>query len=220
MICSLSPADLGRYLEVQLNHFFPDPHPVEAAMLLRALPVALARLEKIQRVVQNKYYRHEGKPFFNHLNADHYATFLYLLAHGLGGEMAGRGVATKVFLLNKALHALDVYFEVKLPEIFLFAHPVGTVLGRAQYGNYFVVTQNCTVGNVDGQYPVFGTGVVLLSNSSVLGRCRIGNDVCVGAGSLVINADIPGGHNAVGRAAELRAFPAKMPKWRNYFSVE
>ena len=37
----------------------------------------------------------------------------------------------KLFLLNKALHGCDIYYEVALPSVFLLVHPLGTVLGRA-----------------------------------------------------------------------------------------
>ena len=37
------------------------------------------------------------------------------------------------------LHGIDVFFTVDLPDIFLFCHPLCTVLGRAQYSDYFLV---------------------------------------------------------------------------------
>jgi serine O-acetyltransferase len=56
---------------------------------------------------------------------------------------------------------LDAFYEVELPDVFAFQHPVGTVLGRGRYGNYFFVYQRCSVGaNVAGRYPTIGESVI------------------------------------------------------------
>ena len=58
--------------------------------------------------------------------------------------------------------------EVELPDIFLFSHPLGTILGRARYANYFLVYQHCTIGsNLDGIYPTFGEGVAMFGGKNV-----------------------------------------------------
>src|SRR5437588_860224 len=76
-------------------------------------------------------------------------------------------LAACVYGLNKALHGLDVFYEVELPTIFAFQHPVGTVLGRAHYSNYLLVYQRCTVGStLSGESPTFEPGVVLFGGSS------------------------------------------------------
>jgi len=64
-------------------------------------------------------------------------------------------------------------------------------LGRAEYGDYLVVTQNCTIGNNKGYYPKLGKGVILRSGAQVLGSCSIGNNVTFAVNSLVIDKDIP-----------------------------
>ncbi len=67
----------------------------------------------------------------------------------------GHPIADKAYALNKALHALDAFYEVELPDVFAVQHPVGTVLGRATYSDYFICYHNCTVGaNLDNDYPV------------------------------------------------------------------
>ena len=42
-------------------------------------------------------------------------------------------LAAKVYALNKALHAIDVFYEVELPDLFCLQHPLGTMPGRARY---------------------------------------------------------------------------------------
>ena len=50
-------------------------------------------------------------------------------------RLSKEDLASKAYCLNKALHAIDVFYEVELPEIFFLEHPLGTVLGRAKYSN-------------------------------------------------------------------------------------
>lgn len=213
----LGEADLARYTATQLNTFFPDHAPVTDGDLRIALPPTLRRLEGINRRINGRFYRRDGEVFFDHLHADQYAAYLYLLSWYLSQQKSGERVATKLFLLNKALHALDLYFEVELPEVFLLAHAVGSVIGKAKYGNYLVIGQNCTVGGIDDVYPVLGEGIVMCSGSSVLGKSVLGDSVTVGAGALVVNTDVPSGHTVVGRAKEARTFPSRVERWRVYF---
>lgn len=203
----------------QLNTFFPDGNVTNPDSLVAGIEWTFARLATIHRVVRATYYRRGDAPYFDHLHGDQQASYLYLLARHAFVERGEREVATKLYLLNKALHALDLYFEVVLPEIFLLSHPVGTVLGRATYGNYLVISQNCTVGNIDGIYPTLGPGAVLGAGAMVVGRSRLGASVCVGAGSLLVNMDVPDCCTVVGRAGDARILQAASEKWRQYFDV-
>lgn len=218
MIQSLSHHELAQYLSRQVNSFFPDPQPVTVPVIKRVLPGALDRLHRCLGGLTNAYFYQAGKVFFNHLHSEQYAMFLYLLANEFG--RAGnryRNVAAKFYLLNKALHGLEAYYEIELPEVFWFAHPVGTVLGRAKYGNYFAVMQCCSVGNIDGVYPVFGERVVLCSNSSVLGASVLGDGACVGAGSLLLGTRVPANQTAVGRGDAVRFIKKPTTLWRKIF---
>ena len=106
--------------------------------------------------------------------------------HGVDSEEC-----SKIYYLNKIMNSIDVFYEVELPEFWFCAHPLGTVLGRAKYGNYFTFLQGCTVGNNNGVYPVFGDFVTMYSNSSVIGNCRIGNNVVIGTNTCIKDEDIP-----------------------------
>jgi serine O-acetyltransferase len=78
-----------------------------------------------------------------------------------------------------------------MPRIFFLDHPIGSVIGRANYGNRFSFTQNCTVGNNKGIYPTIGENVSMMSGSKILGNCLIGNDVIISANAYVKDSDIP-----------------------------
>ena len=95
------------------------------------------------------------------------------------------------FALNKALHGIDAFYSLKLPDIFLLVHPIGTILGKAQYDNYLVVYQNVTVGgSIDLEYPVIGKSVALMAKSTVLGSCVINEEVWLSCNSLTQNTRI------------------------------
>lgn len=212
----LAPDALTAYIARQLELFFPDGTEQRPA-IERALGGALARLETAMAAITIPSFQREGAPFFDHLFSDQYAMFLYLLSNEAGCQVGERDLATKLYLLNKALHSIDVYFEVKLPRIFLFAHPLGTVLGRADYSDFFMVMQNCTVGNIEGVFPKLGSGVVLCAGASVLGSAELGEGVTVGAGSLVVSATVPPRHNVTGRGGEIKMWAAAQPMWERYF---
>jgi serine O-acetyltransferase len=217
MQTSLSPDALAGYVARQLDHFFPDASSGTEQEVKQSLGTALTRMAAIIAAVQPALFHRAGIPRFSHLHSDQWAMFLYLLAHELALARGSTEIATKLYLLNKALHGLDVFYEVRLPQLFLFMHPLGTVLGRADYDDYFIVLQNCTVGNVAGKYPRLGKGVMLCSGASVLGPAQVGDDVTVGAGSLIVNTDIPSGSTVVGRGKEVRLLPTEAPLWKNYF---
>ena len=89
------------------------------------------------------------------------------------------------------MNGCDLYHEVNLPHYFTLDHPVGSVMGRAEYGEGFSFGQNCTVGNNKGIYPVLGENVRMCANSSIIGNCRIGDNVIIGANSGVKDEDVP-----------------------------
>ena len=122
--------------------------------------------------------------------------FLYYLSH----EMYVNGVNTilcdKMYYLNKVLNGVDLFYAINLPDIFQAEHPLGAVMGCAKYGNRFFFYQGCTVGGTsdkDGNpiYPEIGENVWMFANSSILGKCKVGDNVKIGAGALVKNEDIP-----------------------------
>lgn len=137
----------------------------------------------------NKYFWAENKVVFNPYHSGQYAIFLYYLSNVL--MEVDRSLADRVYYLNKILNGVDLYYEIKLPDIFFLEHPVGSVMGRAVYSNYFSFLQNCTVGNNKGYYPIFEENVTLLSGAKVIGKCRIGENSVISANCYVKDTDIP-----------------------------
>lgn len=146
--------------------------------------------------------------FIDPLNSVMYCNYLYWVSHLLfkAGESH---IADKIYYLNKMLNAVELFYEVELPDIWSCEHPIGSVMGRAEYGNYFFFYQGCTVGGnrhgMGGEiiYPVIGEHVTMFSGSKVLGNSRIGDNVTLAANSYVINIDIPSNSIVFGQSPEL-----------------
>ena len=213
---SLSPVGLAGLAAGQCNNFFPDGDPVTAGLLMAPIARALERLEHCFAAVDNKYFFDGQSAVFNHLHGDQYAMWLYFLANELHRQGGDPAVCSKLFLLNKALHGCDIFYEVMLPEIFLLVHPLGTVLGRGNYADYFVAYQRVGVGSNHDIYPTFGTHVTLRPGAAVLGTSRIGNDCQVATESLVLDRDLPDGTLYIGnpKTAVTKANPTRYPLWR------
>jgi serine O-acetyltransferase len=131
---------------------------------------------------------------FDYLHSSQYCQYLYYLANTIWREEGeeGRGAATRLFLLNKALNGIDLFYEIEMPRIFFIGHSVGIVLSKATYGDYLVLYQNVTVGKNHGVAPVIGEGVVLYPSSAVIGRCRVADGSVLAQGVGVVNQDTPG----------------------------
>jgi len=183
---SLNRIDLAQYVRQQFENLFPDG--VELGELQRFVDLALGRVEHCFSRVRLKGFFADGRARFSHRHCDPYAIFLYYLANSVFREKPGHPIADKAYALNKALHALDAFYEVELPEVFALQHPVGTVLGRATYSDYFICYHNCTVGaNLENDYPSFGRGVVMYGGSRVIGKTAVGENTLVSTGAIVID---------------------------------
>jgi serine O-acetyltransferase len=191
MIISLTKTELTEYVCLQVKHLFPDPHP-PGHEIASFMNLTLERVEHCFSAVHNKYFKRGKDTIFNHLNTDQYAMFLYILSNTLYRNDADPRLCEKLFYLNKALNGIDVFFSVDLPDIFLFTHPIGTVLGRAQYSDYFHVYQNCTIGSSHAinDHPTMGRYTALYKGSAILGRCMIGDNCKIAAESLLMDMDL------------------------------
>ena len=217
MKTTLSNDALAVYLGRQLSNFFPD-REVAAAELKPFVDAALERLALCFAGISDKYLPAGREQQFNHRHTDHYAMFLYLVANTTRKMQGNMELADKAYALNKALHAIDAYHEVELPEVFFFQHPLGTVLGRAHYGNYFMVYQRCSVGAKDQVYPTIGEGVVMFGGSAIIGDCTIGNNVWLSSGTTVLGQDVPDDSVVFGQSPNIAIKPTQRNIVRDLFN--
>ena len=147
--------------------------------------------------INNKYYCKDNETFFNVYHVGQWTMFLYLMSKYIyllyvdNLNAVIQDLSSKIYFLLKTISSADIFYQVKMPEIWFFDHPQGSVMGRAKYSNYFTFSQGCTVGNNKGKYPSFGEHVSMFSNSKVLGDCKIGDYVLVSANAYIKDTDIP-----------------------------
>lgn len=106
------------------------------------------------------------------------------------------------------MNCVDLFYAIELLKKFGAEHPLGSGMGRAKYGEGFFFYQGCTVGGTVGKngeiyYPILGGNVQMFANSSILGRCKVGDNVKIGVGALVKNEDIPSHSIVFGQSPNL-----------------
>jgi serine O-acetyltransferase len=214
---SLGAEALAQLAAAQLNASFPDGEVVRPGDLHTGVRGALPRLEHCFTRINNKYFFDGNSAIFDHLHGDQYAMWLYLLGNELFRSGAPAAVCKKLFLLNKQLHACDIFYEVELPAVFLLVHPLGTVLGRAKYSDYLLVYQRCGVGSNHDVYPTLGPHLTLRPGSAVLGACRVAENCSIATESLLLDRDLAANSVYIGNPRDhvIRTQAAPQPIWHS-----
>lgn len=205
----LSKDEIVDLVVKQLSAFFPLDSS-NYSEINDATMAVFPRLERNFAKSKSKYFSvklEDGSttPFFNPFHAVQWMTFLYYLSHEL--YLRKSKLCDKIYYLNKIMHSVDLFYAIELPDVFSAEHPLGSVMGRAKYSDYFFFYHGCTVGGTgkDGilNYPEIEENVLMCSNSSILGRCHIGKNVTIGAGALVKNQDVPDNSIVFGQSPNL-----------------
>ena len=84
----------------------------------------------------------------------------------------------------------------------LFAHPYATILNAESIGENFSCIHCTTLGKKDGKRPIIGDNVSLGANVTIIGGVHIGDNVVVGAGSIVVK-DVPDNCVVAGNPAKI-----------------
>lgn len=212
MMMSLPTAALRDYTSALVRANFPDGLTLPD-ISDRQQSTALERLEFCFSRIKTKYYRapnDASQTYFDHMHGDHFAAYLYFLGNTIWKETSDPILPIRLFYLNKGMHGIDLFYSVAMPPVFLLVHPLGTVVGNAKFGNFLAIYQNVTIGaNLDGRYPTFGDGVIVFSKASVIGDCRVGDNVAFGANSLAIDCTVASDSVFVGQ------FPSHRVKRQN-----
>lgn len=187
---------LYNYIKDQLNFYFPDKYYFEGKDTIMAFNLALQRCEECFRVITlNGYHDEDGNVLFSHLHGDQYATFLYFLSNSLWNYSGNKVICDKLLALNRMLHSIFISYKNDLPQHFVLAHPIGTILGNAVYGDYLVVFQGVTVNTSQdsngNSAPILGKGLFMAADSRIIGNQSIGNYVSLGVNTLVYQQAIP-----------------------------
>lgn len=82
------------------------------------------------------------------------------------------------------------------------AHPYSTILNADSIGENLYVNHLVTVGEKNGKKPIIGNNVQLHANCCVIGGVKIGDNVIIGAGAIVVK-DVPPNCLAIGNPAQI-----------------
>lgn len=213
---SLSLPHLAQYTSSQINSLFNDGNSVSTDLIQKYLPLTLSRLEhSFSHLALTHFF--DGKTCkFNHLHGDQYGMYLYMLSNTLYKANEDVSLCAKLFALNKLLHGVDAFYEVQLPDIFLWIHPLGTVLGRGAYADFFVVYQRCGIGSNKNIYPTVGRYCTMHPGSSILGNSLLGDYCELATNALVLDEHIPACTLYIGTPKQARYIHRDTPNscWR------
>ena len=184
--------DVENTLLHQLHSFWPR---IDEEIILASVPSALNAIRQNYEGLPNKRIYDGEDVLFSPYVSFQWMNFLYRLSHAIFQKMGDCPAADQVYYLNKIMHGNDWFYAIDLPVHFHCEHPLGSVLGRATYGDYLFVYQGTTVGgnrsHGELKYPSIGNNVILFANSTVLGDTHIGNNVIISSGTYLINETIP-----------------------------
>lgn len=200
--------EIQRLICHQLEMFFMLNEQEACLLEEKVICESIGNTQRCLEEMRNKYYiLRDGQEKINLYNSVMNCIFLYWLSRSL--FQSGRfELADKVYYLNKSLNSVELFYEVKLPAIWACEHPLGSVMGKAYYGDYFYFYQGCTVGGNfkrDGEivYPTIGNHVKMFSNSKVLGNSHIGNNVIISANCYIKDQDVPNDTIVFGQSPNL-----------------
>ncbi len=135
-------------------------------------------------------------------NQNELAIFLFRLGRVLHNESLD-ALKPQIHFLLKDLCSCEIYFNNHIDVGFYIVHGQGTVIGsRNTIGKGFMIHQGCTIGhktNDGGAGNQIGDNVKLYCNTSILGALKIGDNVTIGAHTMV-NKDVPEGATVVSTA--------------------
>lgn len=195
MELSLERKELLSYIGYQLDNFFPDKYKLKGKDVEIAFDLGIERLENCFKYITfPAYCNQKDQTYFSHLHSDQYSQFLYFFSNSLWQVSENKPLCDKLIFLNKTLNGMFFSYKGKLPDVFFLAHPVGTILGNANYDNFLVVFQNVTINTDIDDFgepaPKLGKGLFLGAGAKIIGNKPIGDAVSIGVDVLVHNQTI------------------------------
>ena len=118
--------------------------------------------------------------------------FLYRIAHEcycLPEEDELRKDADTYGLIGRTVGQMEIFYSCKIGKGFKINHGVGSVIGaRCRIGDNCMIHQNCTIGDKQGGRPKIGNNVIMYAGSMVLGDITIGDNTVIGANAVVMKS--------------------------------
>lgn len=203
MKMTLSKDELSVYTQKQLDFYIPDGYAIDEKCWTEAIDTALQRCDSCFKHIIIPQYRsrENGESLFSHLHRDQYATFIYFLGNTIWLHYHDRWLCDKLLNLQSILHSFFLSYKCEMPNVFVLAHPVGSVIGNAKYSDGLYICQNVTINthtDAEGNPDLFlGKGVVLETGATIIGNKPIGDRVTIGPNVLIHNEKIDSDYTCV-----------------------
>jgi serine O-acetyltransferase len=134
-----------------------------------------------------------------------YPGFQAILVHRLAHQLYLWRVPLAPRLLSQVSRfftGIEIHPGATIGRRFFIDHGSGVVIGEtSEIGDDVLLYQGVTLGGTGGEkgkrHPTIGNSVVIGSGAKVLGNIRIGDNVKIGAGSVVVHA-VPDNSTVVG----------------------
>src|SRR5213594_844616 len=139
-----------------------------------------------------------------------YAGFHALLAYRLSHWLWARGVPfvpRVISQLARWLTGIEIHPAAKIGTGFFIDHGMGVVIGEtAEIGDYVTLFQGVTLGGTGKErgkrHPTLGNHVVVGAGAKMLGGIKIGDNVKIGANSVVLKS-VPPNSTVIGVPARI-----------------
>jgi len=139
-----------------------------------------------------------------------YAGFHALLAYRLSHWLKSRGVPfipRAISQFARWLTGIEIHPAARIGTGFFIDHGMGVVIGEtAEIGDYVTLFQGVTLGGTGKErgkrHPTLGNHVVVGAGSKILGGIRIGDNVKIGANSVVLKS-VPANSTVIGVPARV-----------------
>jgi len=134
-----------------------------------------------------------------------YPGFHAILAHRFAHKLYRWGVPLLprvISQMSRFFTGIEIHPGATIGRRFFIDHGTGVVIGEtSEIGDDVLVYQGVTLGGTGHakgkRHPTIGNGVVIGSGAKILGNIRIGDNVKVGAGSVVVHP-VPDNSTVVG----------------------
>lgn len=130
-----------------------------------------------------------------------HAVWMYRASHRLW-KLKRRVLARMLSNWARFLTGIEIHPGARIGRRLVIDHGLGVVIGEtAIIGDDVLIYHGVTLGGKENspvdRHPVVGNRVVLGAGAKLIGRIMIGNDVFVGA-NTVVTKDVPAGSTIVG----------------------
>lgn len=127
--------------------------------------------------------------------AGFHALLAYRVAHWLHGKRVPF-VPRAISQLARWLTGIEIHPGAKIGKGFFIDHGMGVVIGEtAEIGDFVTLFQDVTLGGTGKErgkrHPTVGNHVVVGAGAKILGAIRIGDNVKIGANSVVLKSVPP-----------------------------